>query len=77
MTAKTPKGPPPTEIIDARGDQAGDTTHVLLKGKTKMRGKSAAYVCENYRCKLPVTEPSALLDQLGGAIPASKAGSAP
>lgn len=32
MTAKTPKGPPQKEIVDARGDEEGDTTHVLFKG---------------------------------------------
>ena len=67
----------PNKVVAGAPDLAEDTTMLLLKGKTKMRGKSAAYVCENYRCKLPVTEPSALLKQLGGAIPASKAGSAP
>ncbi|MEM7530579.1 MAG: thioredoxin domain-containing protein [Chloroflexota bacterium] len=38
----------------------------LLEGRTLVGGKPTAYVCENYACKLPVTEASALgklLDQ--------------
>ena len=31
MTTKTPK----KEIIDARGDEDGDTTHVLFRGNTR------------------------------------------
>jgi len=27
----------------------------LLEGRTLLDGKPAAYVCENYTCKLPVT----------------------
>ena len=27
----------------------------LLEGRTLLDGKAAAYVCENYACKLPVT----------------------
>jgi uncharacterized protein YyaL (SSP411 family) len=37
----------------------------LLEGRTLVEGKPAAYVCENYACKLPVTTPqdlAALLD---------------
>jgi uncharacterized protein YyaL (SSP411 family) len=32
----------------------------LLKGRTLVDGKPAAYVCENYACKLPVTSVEAL-----------------
>jgi uncharacterized protein YyaL (SSP411 family) len=36
----------------------------LLAGRTQIDGAPTAYVCENYTCQLPVTEPDALLRQL-------------
>jgi uncharacterized protein YyaL (SSP411 family) len=32
----------------------------LLQGRTLVDGNAAAYVCENYACKLPVTSAEAL-----------------
>jgi hypothetical protein len=37
----------------------------LLEGRDQIDGKATAYVCENYACKLPVTNVEALRDQLG------------
>lgn len=37
----------------------------LLAGRNLVDGKATAYVCENFACKLPVTTPQALLEQLG------------
>ncbi len=37
----------------------------LLEGRSLVDGKPAAYVCENYACQMPVTEPKALAGQLG------------
>ena len=36
----------------------------LLRFRTRVEGHSAAYVCQNYVCQLPVTEPEALVQQL-------------
>jgi len=36
----------------------------LLEGRGRIDGRSTAYVCENYVCKLPVTAPSDLARQL-------------
>jgi len=37
----------------------------LLKGRTPLDGKAAAYVCENFTCRLPVTTAKNLREQLG------------
>ena len=37
----------------------------LLEGRHQIDGKATAYVCENYTCQLPVTDPEALAEQLG------------
>ena len=36
----------------------------LLENRTTIDGLPTAYVCENYTCKQPVTDVSALRDQL-------------
>ncbi|RIK34900.1 MAG: hypothetical protein DCC57_23900, partial [Chloroflexi bacterium] len=38
----------------------------LLEGRGLVEGSPAAYVCENYACKLPVTTPEALAALLDG-----------
>ena len=37
----------------------------LLEGRVLIGGKPTAYVCQNYACQMPVTDPEALLEQLG------------
>jgi uncharacterized protein YyaL (SSP411 family) len=45
--------------------EPGDAAHLpLLEGRGLVNGKPAAYVCENYACKLPVTTVEALAELL-------------
>ncbi|MDZ4719827.1 MAG: thioredoxin domain-containing protein [Roseiflexaceae bacterium] len=37
----------------------------LLDGRTQINGQATAYVCRNYVCRLPVTDPTALQAELG------------
>jgi hypothetical protein len=47
------------------GDEAAGATVPLLAGRGQMDGKATAYVCRDYTCRLPVTEPAALAAQIG------------
>jgi uncharacterized protein YyaL (SSP411 family) len=53
-------------LVVARPDQVDGLSQriPLLAGRTQLDGAATAYVCENYACKLPVTEPQALRAQL-------------
>ncbi|MEX2588219.1 MAG: thioredoxin domain-containing protein [Actinomycetota bacterium] len=37
----------------------------LLEGKTAIDGKATAYVCENFSCRAPTSDPKELAEQLG------------
>jgi uncharacterized protein YyaL (SSP411 family) len=37
----------------------------LLEGRGQIGGRAAAYVCHNYACQLPATDPQTLREQLG------------
>jgi uncharacterized protein YyaL (SSP411 family) len=53
-------------LVVARPDQVNGLSQriPLLAGRTQIDGAPTAYVCENYACQLPVTEPGALQMQL-------------
>ncbi len=46
------------------GGPEGTRQPPLLAGRTSVNGKPAAYVCENFTCQLPLTDPSELRAQL-------------
>jgi uncharacterized protein YyaL (SSP411 family) len=50
-------------LVLAGGAEDSDTPP-LLAGRTQVDGLSAAYVCENFSCRVPVTDPEHLADQL-------------
>ena len=48
-------------------DQVGNlsvNSMPLLEGREMIGGKPTAFVCQNYACQLPVTDPEALAEQL-------------
>ncbi|HEV2787711.1 MAG TPA: thioredoxin domain-containing protein, partial [Solirubrobacteraceae bacterium] len=54
-------------LVLAGGD-GDDTAGVpLLEGRTPLDGRAAAYVCERFTCKRPVSEPQELREMLGDA----------
>ncbi len=54
----------PNKVVVHAADKLSDTTMPLLMGKGRIGGQSTAYVCENYRCQLPVTSADELVKQL-------------
>ncbi|MCC7355048.1 MAG: thioredoxin domain-containing protein [Anaerolineae bacterium] len=56
----------PNKVFIAADSSAPDgfAQNPLLEGKTLVKGRPAAYVCQNYECQLPVTEPEELARQL-------------
>ncbi len=43
----------------------GARAPALLAQRTRVNGQPAAYVCRNFTCRLPTTEPSVLAEQVG------------
>ncbi|HRC25072.1 MAG TPA: aldo/keto reductase, partial [Nitrospira sp.] len=58
--------------IAYRTSQQSEPTHPLLQGKALVGGKAALYVCRNFACRQPITDPAdlpALLDPSHKAAP--------
>ncbi|MEO5762180.1 MAG: thioredoxin domain-containing protein [Vicinamibacteria bacterium] len=53
-----------TQRVIARGDGVSPSSHPLLRGKTLVKGAPAVYVCRNYACDLPITDPDQLKARL-------------
>ena len=58
----------PNKVLVGAQDpvDAGDHGLPLLEGRGMIDGKPTAYVCQNYTCRLPVTDPEELAAQLEG-----------
>lgn len=60
-------------VIDP--EEPGPLSHTpLAAGRTCIGGEPAAYVCRGYTCRLPVTTPEALTDQLRAEVAAAASG---
>jgi uncharacterized protein len=59
------RAPAPGAVL-AVGDGTGDSPIPLLVGRGLVDGAPAAYVCRNFTCRAPVTDPVELAAALGG-----------
>ncbi len=50
----------PYRILAYRQNLESESTHPLLAGKTLVNGKSALYICKNFACQAPITDPQAV-----------------
>ncbi|MCE3222964.1 MAG: uncharacterized protein K0S58_1144 [Nitrospira sp.] len=66
----------PNRVIAYRDPQQPETSHPLLQGKTLIDGRAALYVCRNFACRQPITDPAelpALLNSQQAAQPSPTA----
>ena len=56
----------PNKVVVGAADAQAETPITLLRSRTLRNGQPTVYVCENYRCKLPVNAPGQLAAQLDG-----------
>ena len=47
----------PYRVMAHHQDVEADTSHPLLKGKTPVDGQAALYLCKNFSCQAPITNP--------------------
>jgi uncharacterized protein len=56
---------PPFQVVACAPPEAvADTVVPLLRGRTAVDGRSTAYVCRGFTCRMPVTDPAALEAEL-------------
>ncbi|MGB0717544.1 MAG: thioredoxin domain-containing protein, partial [Phycisphaerae bacterium] len=55
----------PNRVIIQTSQADTDSDYPLLKNRVLQNERPTAYVCEDYRCKLPVNDPAELAQQLG------------
>jgi uncharacterized protein YyaL (SSP411 family) len=54
----------PARVVAVSRTDGGPTEVPLLRDRPRLRGRPTAYVCLGFTCRLPVTDPDALRDQL-------------
>ena len=50
----------PYRIMAYRQDSEPETSHPLLAGKAPVKGQAALYICKNFSCQAPITDPEAV-----------------
>ncbi|MBI4770335.1 MAG: thioredoxin domain-containing protein, partial [Chloroflexi bacterium] len=63
LLAEAARGFRPFQVLAVAPD--GSSPVPLLAGRSRVAGKATAYVCQNFACRLPVTDPAALAGQFG------------
>ncbi|TAJ07318.1 MAG: DUF255 domain-containing protein [Nitrospirae bacterium] len=56
----------PNRIIAHHDSSGSATTHPLLSGKTLVQGRAALYICRNFACQAPITDPQTVATTLAG-----------
>ena len=54
----------PNRIIAHQCDEEVETTHPLLTGKGKVKEKATLYICRNFTCEAPITDPESVTSAL-------------
>jgi uncharacterized protein YyaL (SSP411 family)/aryl-alcohol dehydrogenase-like predicted oxidoreductase len=62
----------PNRIVGHHDPASGPTDRPLLAGKEAPAGRAALYVCRDFACQRPVTEPAAVAEALGAAAPGAR-----
>ena len=55
---------PQQVLAVAPPDREADSAVPLVRDRVAIDGRATAYVCRDFACNLPVTDPAALADQL-------------
>jgi hypothetical protein len=58
----------PYRILAYRQELERESTHPLLADKTLVKGKAALYVCKNFACQTPITDPQAVPSALSNSL---------
>ena len=66
----------PNRIIAQHDPHGPDPEHPLTKGKLLVKGKAALYVCRNFSCQAPITDPAKIAVALAEQQQSQQAGSA-
>ena len=56
-------GESPAHVV-ALSPEPENSAVPLLEGRTRLHGRATAYVCSGFACRVPVTDPDALAEQL-------------
>jgi len=60
----------PNRILGHHDPASGESPRPLLRGKGLVEGRAALYVCRNFACEAPITDPARAAEALGAAAKA-------